>query len=91
MRELQSLIQGAETKLVQLTNESSEHGRVLDSLKAVPGDRKAFRLIGGVLVERTAAEVIPAVESNRAHIDEAVETLRKTLVEKRARFIALQV
>ena len=28
------------------------------------GDRKCFRMVGGVLVERTVKEVLPALETN---------------------------
>lgn len=33
-------------------------------MSKLEGDRKAFRLIGGVLVERTVGEVLPAVQQN---------------------------
>ena len=31
-------------------------------------DRKCFRMIGGVLVERTVNEVLPALEQNREQV-----------------------
>jgi len=37
---------------------------VLEALKPLEGDRRCYRLVGGVLVERTAAEVLPAVQKN---------------------------
>jgi len=37
---------------------------VLETLAPVPKDRKCFRLINGVLVERTVADVIPALQTN---------------------------
>ena len=42
----------------------SEHKLVLDALQSLEPERKCYRLVGGVLVERTAAEVRPAVGSN---------------------------
>jgi prefoldin subunit 2 len=41
---------------------------VLETLKGVDPDRKCFRMVGGVLVERTAKEVIPALENNFEHV-----------------------
>jgi hypothetical protein len=38
--------------------------------------RKCFRLVGGVLVERTVAEVHPAVTSNKEKIKSVIEQLR---------------
>ena len=76
---------------MELKNQASEHKRVLDTLNGVPEDRKAFRLIGGVLVERTVAEVKPAVEANRVQIEEVVQKLTADLDAKRSRFASLQV
>ncbi|ORZ41061.1 hypothetical protein BCR44DRAFT_1424302, partial [Catenaria anguillulae PL171] len=38
--------------------------QVIDTMKPLDGDRKAFRLVGGVLMERTVKEVLPALEQN---------------------------
>lgn len=38
---------------------------VIDALKNVEGNRKCFRLIGGVLVERTVSEVAPSLQKNK--------------------------
>lgn len=41
---------------------------VIENLKDVAPERKCFRLIGGVLVERTVKEVLPALTSNRDQV-----------------------
>jgi len=38
---------------------------VIETLKEVEKERKCFRMIGGVLVERTVGEVLPALEANK--------------------------
>ena len=38
---------------------------VIDTLDGVDGDKKCFRMIGGVLVERTVKEVAPALTHNK--------------------------
>ena len=37
---------------------------VIEALKEVDGDRKCFRMVGGVLVERTVKDVLPAMLNN---------------------------
>jgi prefoldin subunit 2 len=37
---------------------------VLETLEPLPEDRKCFRMINGVLVERTVKEVVPALKTN---------------------------
>jgi len=37
---------------------------VIEALKEVDGDRKCFRMVGGVLVERTVKDVLPAMINN---------------------------
>ena len=39
-----------------------------ETLSTVPGDRRCFRLIGGVLVERTVKEVAPALTANQEKV-----------------------
>ena len=41
-----------------------------------------FRMVGGVLVERTVKEVIPALVNNRDKMSKLIETLDKQLTEK---------
>ncbi|CAE6420465.1 unnamed protein product [Rhizoctonia solani] len=62
--DLQQLAQ----KIGELESEAEEHDLVLTTLsepyKNEP-DRKCFRMIGGVLVERTVKDVVPSLEMNR--------------------------
>lgn len=37
---------------------------VIEALKPLEGDRQCHRLINGVLVERTVAQVLPALTNN---------------------------
>ena len=52
------------TKIGDLELERDEHQLVLDTISKMDEDRKCFRLIGGVLVERTVKDVHPAVTKN---------------------------
>jgi len=56
--------QAIASKISELKNEADEHRLVIDLLKDLEPERKAFRLIGGVLVERTVGEFSPVVAEN---------------------------
>jgi prefoldin subunit 2 len=60
MAECQSIA----SKISELKNEKEEHRLVVESLSKLEDERKAFRLIGGVLVEKTVGEVLPVVNQN---------------------------
>ncbi|EDO28349.1 predicted protein, partial [Nematostella vectensis] len=53
------------TKVHELEMDQSEHSIVIEALKEVDASRKCFRMIGGVLVERTVGDVLPALDNNR--------------------------
>ncbi|RMY60072.1 hypothetical protein D0863_11716 [Hortaea werneckii] len=50
---------------------------VLETLTPLPGDRKCFRMINGVLVERTVSEVLPALQTNAEGLKKVLEDLVK--------------
>jgi len=47
---------------------------VIAALGELEGDRKCFRVVGGVLVERTVKEVIPAVSSNLENVSVVIQS-----------------
>lgn len=55
---------------------------VIETLKEVEKDRKCFRLIGGVLVERTVNEVLPALEQNKEQMTKLIDSLQTQIVGK---------
>lgn len=44
---------------------------VIDTLKEVGEARRCYRMVGGVLVERTVREVLPALENNKEQVSSA--------------------
>ncbi|CAA7260079.1 unnamed protein product [Cyclocybe aegerita] len=75
---LQNELQAFARKIGELESEADEHTLVLSTLDealAEDPDRKCFRLIGGVLVERTVKEVNPALKTNRDGIHKVIATL----------------
>ncbi|RYF47265.1 MAG: hypothetical protein EOO38_12495, partial [Cytophagaceae bacterium] len=55
----------------------TRHRLVLETLEPLPGDRKCFRMINGVLTERTVKEVVPILKTNSDGLKKALEELVK--------------
>ena len=55
---------------------------VIETLKTVDQDRKCFRLIGGVLCERTVKEVLPQLWENKDFIDKTITMVSEDLSKK---------
>lgn len=81
-RELTQEAQQLLSKVTELEMDRNEHKLVEETLEPLDGDRRAFRLVGGVLVERTVAEVLPSVRSNRENLDKVIQSLNDNLDAK---------
>lgn len=85
----QNELQTLAGKIGELEQEAEEHTLVLatldEALEKEP-DRKCFRLIGGVLVERTVKEVVPALRTNRDGIRKVITTLTDQIKAKEQEF-----
>ncbi|XP_078276528.1 prefoldin subunit 2 [Rhinoraja longicauda] len=73
---------GLAGKGAELEQEVAEHGLVIDTLAEVDPSRKCYRMVGGVLVERTVKEVLPALENNRQQLVKLIETLNSQIQSK---------
>ncbi|KAJ7044659.1 Prefoldin beta-like protein [Mycena alexandri] len=90
---MQSEMQGLAGKIGELEQEADEHSLVLTTLNealAEEPDRKCFRLIGGVLVERTVKDVVPTLQSNRDNIKKVVDSLAEQYRTKEDEFDAFK-
>lgn len=76
--EQQSLANNLNTLVMDL----KEHKTVIETLKMVGDDRKCFRLIGGVLCERTVKEVLPQLIENKEFIEKTITVRNEDLVKK---------
>jgi len=82
---MQSDLRNLAQKIGELESEADEHGLVLTTLEealAEEPDRKCFRLIGGVLVERTVKDVVPALQTNREGIRKVISNLAEQYKSK---------
>ncbi len=64
-QELRTRLNNIQGKINELEAELTEHDLVIKTLEPLDKNRKCFRLVGGVLVERTVEEVLPAVQQHR--------------------------
>ena len=70
-------------KAQDLEMDMREHDLVLSTLSAIADkQRRCYRMIGGVLIEHTVGEVVPALQTNREQIHQVIETLNQKTEEK---------
>lgn len=55
---------------------------VEETLAPLDEKRRAFRLVGGILVERTVGEVLPSVITNRNNLEHLIESLSSKLQQR---------
>lgn len=55
---------------------------VIETLSAVDGERKCFRMVGGVLVERTVSDVLGGLRATCEQLPRAVRALEEQLSRK---------
>ena len=57
---------------------------VLETLEPLPGDRKSFRMINGVLVEGTVREAVPALRTNSEGLTKVLDDLLRQYQKRQA-------
>ncbi|KUI66473.1 hypothetical protein VM1G_01680 [Cytospora mali] len=62
-------------KIGDVEQEKEEHKAVLETLEPLSGDRKCFRMINGVLAERTVKDVVPALKTNAEGLEKVLKDL----------------
>eukprot|EP00457_Paulinella_chromatophora_P023028 gb/GEZN01026238.1/.p2 GENE.gb/GEZN01026238.1/~~gb/GEZN01026238.1/.p2 ORF type:complete len:133 (+),score=26.59 gb/GEZN01026238.1/:86-484(+) len=81
---MQNKVRQIATKIGQLEGDRNEHKLVLATLEPLDPNRKVFRAIGGVLVERNVLQVIPAVKHNLEQLEAIIKQLTNTLKQEQA-------
>uniref|UniRef100_A0A670HK89 Prefoldin subunit 2 n=1 Tax=Podarcis muralis TaxID=64176 RepID=A0A670HK89_PODMU len=73
---------GLASMAAELELELNEHKLVIETLREVDPTRKYYWMVGGVLLERTVEDVLPALENNKEQINKIIETLTQQLQTK---------
>ncbi|KAI5474953.1 hypothetical protein MNV49_002170 [Pseudohyphozyma bogoriensis] len=84
-RSRQSELQALVSKLTELEREQDEHALVLETItqaNSANPDRKCFKLVGGILVERTVKDIEPELSERLTQIKEIIDTLMKEYKKK---------
>jgi len=69
-------------QIQRLEMDRNEHQLVLNTLKEVDENRKCFRMLNGILIERKVSEVVPALQRNIEQFTNAIGKLKEQLTLK---------
>ncbi|SOV82558.1 prefoldin subunit 2, putative [Plasmodium sp. gorilla clade G3] len=70
------------SKIEELYQDVVEHKLVLEALENVPSDRRCYRMVGEVLVERTVGEIKPALLDHKNKVEQVIAECQKQLDQK---------
>ena len=62
-KQLQQEAQALVTKMLEIDDERKENELVLESISQLEDNRKCWRLVNGVLMEKTKVEVVPEMRT----------------------------
>ncbi|ATY62789.1 prefoldin subunit 2 [Cordyceps militaris] len=77
-----NMLQQIAQKIGDIEQEAEEHKLVLETIEPLQEDRKCFRLINGVLVERTVKDIVPALKTNQDGLKKVLDDLVKNYKTK---------
>ncbi|XP_076457479.1 prefoldin subunit 2-like [Babylonia areolata] len=81
-QELRQQQRNIASRIAEVEMDMKEHELVIETLKEVAPDRRCYRMVGGVLVERTVGDVLPTLTTNKEQMSQFVETMGKQLESK---------
>lgn len=70
-------------KLMEIEDEKKENELVLESISKLEDSRKCWRLINGVLMEKTKLEVVPEMRVVINNLNAVIKQITDTLVSVR--------
>ena len=82
-KQLQQEAQVLVSKLMEIEDEKKENELVLESISKLEDNRKCWRLINGVLMEKTKREVVPEMRTVINNLNAVTKQITDTLVAVR--------
>lgn len=77
-------------KILEIEDEKKEHDLVLDTMKDLEETRKCWRLVNGVLFEKSKAEIVPEIEEQIKNMNNLIDQLSKTVASKKQEIFKLE-
>ena len=79
-KQLQQEAQALVTKMLEIDDERKENELVLESISQLEDNRKCWRLVNGVLMEKTKVEVVPEMRTVINNLNAVTKQITDTLV-----------
>ena len=76
-KSMKSHIQQLAQKISQLSSDAAEHELVLEQLADLEPERRAYRLVGGQLMQQTVADVQPTIKNTMDSMGAFMADLKK--------------
>eukprot|EP01127_Copromyxa_protea_P023717 TRINITY_DN8_c0_g1_i1.p1 TRINITY_DN8_c0_g1~~TRINITY_DN8_c0_g1_i1.p1 ORF type:complete len:134 (+),score=41.71 TRINITY_DN8_c0_g1_i1:175-576(+) len=82
LQKMKAEVDAITRKIGELEAQRDEHSLVIKAISGLEAERRCYRMVGGVLVERSVGEVLPVLTTNRDNTTALIENLDKLLAEK---------
>ena len=82
-KQLQQETQVLVSRILEIDDERKENVLVLDAIKELEDTRKCWRLVNGVLFEKTKVDLVPELETEIANIQNVIDQLSNALEFKK--------
>lgn len=79
-KQLQTEAQALVGKLMEVEDEKKENELVLESISKLEDSRKCWRLVNGVLMEKTKLEVVPEMRVVINNLNAVIKQITDTLI-----------
>mmetsp|Transcript_16038 Transcript_16038/g.15454 ORF Transcript_16038/g.15454 Transcript_16038/m.15454 type:complete len:148 (+) Transcript_16038:147-590(+) len=77
-------------KIFEIEDEKKEHMLVKETIKDLEATRKCWRLINGVLFEKTKDEMIPELATEISNMDNVIKQINDTMLLKKQEISRLE-
>ena len=87
---MQQEVQALISRIMEVDDEKKENELVLESIMKLEDDRKCWRLINGVLFEKTKAQVVPEMTTMIKNLANVSKQLNDALLLKKQDMMKLE-